>query len=887
MLVGTTLFLDRQNRGDLAQARARAATAAEQQAATLSEAISSAMARRIGALAAAKLQFTQVQDSLSQETFLQAVDTVIAGVPGLSAITVIQDGSRVAASSGALLYRTWREPLTIPEVAAAYGKALATGTTSATGVVGLLGGSRVLVFEPVTVGEDAALRAVLAAELEPLPIVRAALEQERPRLGSAFYALYDPTGSRVTTVPAPDGWDQVTHPVRVADRDWTLAVAHPPVSARSFEMVSGAIRVSGILLALGFAASLFLLWRTVAAQQAEIQRRIGAEQRAAASAEEAARRAQEARSLSDQLASAQETALRLSGSLAPENVMDEFLGAVGEVVGADVALLYGFDEDGDQVVGRHRVVLNPADVPSETQEDFRAVRVPVSLLGDLAEPIATGEPLIVEGEEGEGTAASDLGLTRPRSTLAVPLSVAGHLVGLAVWQRYREAGLAAGSLPFARTVAAHAAANLRAAELLEGVRRARGKATREATRLATVLERLADGVVLFDRGGRPERVNAAAQALLGPVLSKATLEEWPSHFRAGQPGRPTPDEPFALLRALKGKRVDRYRFTIRHQGLERYLAASAAPILDEEGEVRGVAVVVRDVTDEHEYAEILRHTNDELREQATLLERANDELTAATLAKDQFLAMMSHELRTPINAIIGYADLLEIGVHGPLAPKQMHMVTRVVETSRHLLGLINDVLDLTKIAAGRLDLSLEPVLLRPVLLRAANQVTPLADSKRLKVLVEAPEDVVVEADETRLAQVLINLAANAVKFTESGEVTLDYEASEGAAVIHVRDTGPGIPPEEMERIFEEFHQVDSGHARRAGGTGLGLAISRRLARLMGGDLRVESEVGVGTDFMLELPLAEGGALDGTGATVERGADPAGGSVWESNPPTRG
>ena len=857
VLVATTFFLDRQNRGDLRQARSQATNTAEQEASTLSEALSSEMASRIGALAAAKLQFTGVQDSLSQQTFLEAVDSVIGGVSGLSAITVIMEDGRVAPSSGALLFRTWREPLTIPAVSAAYGKALATGAPAATGVVQLLGGGRILVFDPIPSSDDSgAVRAVLAAELEPLPIVRAALEQERSRLRPAFYALYDPEGVRVTTVPAPEGWDQVTRPVRVGDREWTLAVAHPPVSARSFEMVSGVIRISGLLLALGFAASLFLLWRTVAAQQAEIQRRIDAERQAAESAAEAARRAEEARTLSDQLASAQETALRLSGSLAPENVMDEFLGAVGEVVGADLALLYGFDEDGDQVVGRHRIVLDPSAVPTESPEDFRAVRVPVALLGDLAEPIATGEPLLVRSEEGEGQPTGDLGLTRPRATLAVPLSVAGHLVGLAVWQSFKADGLSPTSLPFARTVAAHAAANLRAAELLEGVRRARGKATREATRLATVLERLADGVVLFDRNGRPERVNAAAQALLGPGMSQARLNEWPVHFlRQGQSSRTLADEPFPLLSALEGRRVDRYRFTIRQQGLERYLAASAAPILDEEKDVRGVAVVVRDVTDEHEYAEILRHTNDELREQATLLERANDELTTATLAKDQFLAMMSHELRTPINAIIGYADLLEIGVHGPLAPKQKHMVNRVVETSRHLLGLVNDVLDLTKIAAGRLDLTLGPVILRPVLLRAANQVSPLGDSKGLTLRVDAPEEVVVEADETRLAQVLINLAANAVKFTEAGSVTLTYETTGSSAIIHVQDTGPGIPGEELERIFEEFHQVDAGHARRAGGTGLGLAISRRLARLMGGDLRVHSRLGEGTDFMLELPLA--------------------------------
>ncbi|HUG41146.1 MAG TPA: ATP-binding protein [Longimicrobiales bacterium] len=872
LLIGTTLYLDRQNRADLQRAREDAGATADREAAALAEAISSAMAGRIGALAAAKLQFTQLEDSLSQNTFLAAVDSVIAGVPGLAAVTVISENGQTSASSGALLYRTWREPLSRPDVEAAYGKAVATGAPAATGVVQLRGGARVLVFDPVPASGSGAVRAVLAAELEPLPIIRAALDEERQRLRPAFYALYDPDGARVTTVPTPEGWDRVTRPVRVADREWTLAVAHPPVSERSFEMVSGAIRLSGLLLAVGFALSLFLLWRTVASQQAEIRRRIGAERSAAENAAEAARRAEEARSLSEQLGSAQETALRLSASLDPEEVMDEFLGAVGEVVGADVAFLYGFDEEGEHAVGRHRVVLNPGGVPPEAEphDDFRKVRVPVALLGDLAEPITSGEPLLARTDDAAGTGAGDVGLTKPRATLAVPLSVGGHVVGLAVWQSYRPEGLNAHILPFTRTVTAHAAANLRAAELLEGVRRARAGAAREATRLATVLERLADGVVLFDRAGSPERVNAAAQGLLGSRLSKARLAEWPALIRGGHSGRSTGEEPFPLLEGLKGRRVDKYRFTSSEQGLERYLSASAAPILAADGEVRGVAVVIRDVTDEHEYAEILRHTNEELREKAALLEQANDELTTATLAKDQFLAMMSHELRTPINAIIGYSDLLEIGVHGELGPKQKEMVLRVVETSRHLLGLVNDVLDLTKIAAGRLDLTLDPVILRPVLLRAANQVAPLADSKQLEVRVEAPEDMIVLADETRLAQILINLAANAVKFTEEGEVTLSVEATGSSGIIHVADTGPGIPAEEMERIFEEFHQLDSGHARKATGTGLGLAISRRLARLMGGDLRVRSIVGTGTDFMLELPLAESATRPQPGKVAAQG-----------------
>jgi PAS domain S-box-containing protein len=534
--------------------------------------------------------------------------------------------------------------------------------------------------------------------------------------------------------------------------------------------------------------------------------------------------------------------------------MDDFLGAVGEVLNADTALLYTFEDTGDAVVGRRRLILDP-DHPELglREDDFRDVRVPVSLMPHLSEPVATGEPYLAAGDELEGSAGTGAGVARPTALLTVPLSIAGHLVGLAVWETHGESrAFRASQIPFVRAVSAQAAAILRAAELLDGMRVAQQRAAREATRLATVLDQLGDGVILFDGSGRPERVNPTARELLGPELGDIALADWPAAFRMRQPGRSEGDE-FVLLRAMEGERVDGIRYIAWQGGTEKYLAASAAPIQDREGTVRGVAVVVRDVTAEHEYAEMLRHTNQELRQQASLLERANDELRAATTAKDQFLAMMSHELRTPINAIIGYSDLLDIGVHGGLNDNQRAMVTRIVETSRHLLGLINDVLDLTKIGAGRLDVYIDEVPVAPVVARAVTQIAPLAESKGLEVGVLGNGRTRALADETRLSQILINLASNAVKFTEAGGIELEYGQENGRVRILVRDTGPGIPAEELDRVFEEFHQVDAGHSRSASGTGLGLAISRRLARLMGGDLTVHSEVGAGSVFALELP----------------------------------
>jgi PAS domain S-box-containing protein len=855
VLVGTTFYLDLQNRNALESARRDAASAAEREAATLAEVITAETARRVGALAAPKLQFTQVERAVSDAVLMAAVDSVIQGLPGLVAVNVVYPDSTLTRSRAALLGRMWMDPLSVPEVGAAYDRALRTGRPAATPVLDLLGQRRFVIFDPVMAADTAGelrVRAVLAAELEPLLLLRSALHEGRDDVTPAFYDIFDPAGMRVTTIPAPMGWPRVMRPILVADTEWTLAVAHQPVNEQPFQVVSAAIRLSGAMLAVGFALALFFLWRTVRGQQTEIRRRLAAEGRARESAAEAARRAAEARGLSEQLSAAQDIALRLSGTLDPDQVIDDYLGAVAEVLHADTAMLYVFDDTGDAVVGRRRLVLTQEDGGGTPRgEEFRNVRVPVSLVPHLAEPVATGEPYLATGEALEGQTGP--GVARPAAILAVPLTIAGHLVGIAVWDSAQR-GFRNENVPFVRAVSAQAAAILRAAELLDGVRAAQQRAAKEATRLATVLDQLVDGVILFDRSGQPERVNPAAEALLGSRLRELRLEEWPAELGIRQAGRPV-SEDFVLLRAASGERVDGARFVSRHGISEKYLAASAAPILGREDRVQGVAVVVRDVTAEHEYAEMLRHTNQELRQQATLLERANDELRAATTAKDQFLAMMSHELRTPINAIIGYSDLLDIGVHGGLNAKQRAMLSRIVETSRHLLGLINDVLDLTKIGAGRLDVQIGVVPVRPVVLRAVNQVTPLAESKGLEVAVVGNSSTRVLADETRLSQILINLASNAVKFTENGGIELAYRDSEDRVVIRVRDTGPGIPEDEVDRVFEEFHQVDGGHARSAGGTGLGLAISRRLARLMGGDLTVESEVGVGSVFTIDLPAA--------------------------------
>jgi len=232
---------------------------------------------------------------------------------------------------------------------------------------------------------------------------------------------------------------------------------------------------------------------------------------------------------------------------------------------------------------------------------------------------------------------------------------------------------------------------------------------------------------------------------------------------------------------------------------------------------------------------------------------------AANRAKSEFLAVMSHELRTPLNAIGGYAELLEMGIRGPVTSAQREDLARIQWSQRHLLGLINEVLNYTKLGAGTVHYDAADVVVCNALAEAEALVAPQARAKGLAlVAAECPSDIAARADPEKLRQVLVNLLSNAVKFTDRGGQVLVACAANGVQVeIRVRDTGMGIPADKLAAIFEPFVQVRADLTRTADGTGLGLAISRDLARGMGGDLTVESTVGEGSTFTLTLPRAGG------------------------------
>jgi len=230
-------------------------------------------------------------------------------------------------------------------------------------------------------------------------------------------------------------------------------------------------------------------------------------------------------------------------------------------------------------------------------------------------------------------------------------------------------------------------------------------------------------------------------------------------------------------------------------------------------------------------------------------------------AKSRFVAAMSHELRTPLNSILGFSQLLASSGTGGLNDRQQRYVGHIESSGRHLLALINDVLDLSKVEAGQMEVELEPIELEPLLEEAVNQLRPLADAKPLELVLDPAPGIWIRADRRRFLQVMLNLLSNAIKFTTAGGTVRVVAVRAGrTARISVIDSGIGIPPEEQERIFEEFTQVDRQSARSVEGTGLGLALSRRLLQLMRGTIQVESQEGKGSTFSMVLPRIRPGEV---------------------------
>ncbi len=295
----------------------------------------------------------------------------------------------------------------------------------------------------------------------------------------------------------------------------------------------------------------------------------------------------------------------------------------------------------------------------------------------------------------------------------------------------------------------------------------------------------------------------------------------------------------------------------RKDGSSIWISESARAVRGADARIIAYEGIIHDITTRKHEEEIIQAHNRTLIQANKELAIARKKAEEAARVKDEFLANMSHELRTPLNAIIGYSEIVAEGIAGPLTTMQQDNMQRIIQNAEDLLQLINDVLDLAKIEAGRLDLHWEAFPVRPWIDDVYSQVEGLAQEKNIRfithVAVEMPETI--ESDSHRLKQVALNLLSNAIKFTEQGAVLMTVAVQDDFRwTLTVADSGIGIPPHAIEYIFDEFRQVDGSSRRKHGGTGLGLAIVRDLVRMMGGSIKVESEVGRGSTFTVTLPF---------------------------------
>ncbi len=387
---------------------------------------------------------------------------------------------------------------------------------------------------------------------------------------------------------------------------------------------------------------------------------------------------------------------------------------------------------------------------------------------------------------------------------------------------------------------------------------------RIAGHLSAVLDAMPLPIVALEADGTVVMWNAAAESTFGWSAQEVVGQTNPI-VPAGSRG-----EYEALIgRALAGEAVRGAEIIRRRKdGSSVHLRLHTAPVKAEDGGTVGIVAVFEDVTAERrmraELADYREHLEDLVEERTTELRETNARLAEATNAKSAFLARLSHDLRTPLNSIIGFTRLLLKEMPGPINDEQRKQLAMVEGAGAHLLELINDVLDLSKIEAGRLELTFADVAVGELAEEIAALMSPLAAEKGLAWQLDvADPDVVLETDRRKVIQILANLLGNAVKFTREGSVGLSVRRDDGDVLFEVTDTGIGVPAEAQERIFQEFEQVSPDD--RADGTGLGLAIAQRLAGLLHGSISLNSEPGAGSTFTLRLPLIvpepDAGAVD--------------------------
>jgi signal transduction histidine kinase len=392
------------------------------------------------------------------------------------------------------------------------------------------------------------------------------------------------------------------------------------------------------------------------------------------------------------------------------------------------------------------------------------------------------------------------------------------------------------------------------------------QARAERDRLNLIIDSVADPIVVTNAGGATSLMNEPAERLFTiPSRASAAEQRWvqvnDAHFSSFIAG---------MLVSADQRRVGEIGLIDPRTGEAMPVEAIAGKILSEHGELNAVVTILHDRREALEKARLyeqLKQASDELErkiqaatadiaEQNELLRRQAIELEQASALKSQFLANMSHEFRTPLNAILGYTSMLLQGVAGPLEVGARRQLGRIESNGRHLLTIINEILDISRIEAGRMPLQISTFRIPELVGEVKSELEPIILRSRLTLTLDLAKDLKpITTDRQKVKQILLNLLSNALKFTHHGGVTICARRHQGerAVVLSVADTGIGIAPADQDKIFEDFRQLDNTPTRPYGGTGLGLSICRRLAQMLGGRITVQSAQGKGSAFTLTLP----------------------------------
>ena len=585
---------------------------------------------------------------------------------------------------------------------------------------------------------------------------------------------------------------------------------------------------------------------------------------------ENARLVEETQRRAAQLAAAAEVARDATAILDVDQLLNETVHLISEQFGYYHAGVFLMDEANEYAV------LRAASSERGKQMLARGHKLRIGKVGIVGRVAATGEPHIAldVGQDAVHFANPDLPDTR--SEMGLPLRVRDQVIGVLDVQSTHEAAFSEENVSVLQTLADQLAAAIANARLFESVRAeaARRALINEVQQAATTS---LDPRELLHKAGEviSRRLEYPSAVLLWDEESSAFIPV-AVHDKAGD-DIPLPQDlrlTRAFIPSLFSTMVEELRPTVletQSHHLPPMAAKMAKQIgfqaavgfpLEARGHLLGLLIIGQppnSPTMDMEFAEIVARNLSVALDNANLYQQAletAERLREMDKLKSQFLANMSHELRTPLNSIIGFSRVILKGIDGPLTDMQRADLEAVYNSGQHLLGLINSILDISKIQAGKMELSIEDTDIGDIIRVVLSTAVALVKEKPIDLQQVIPDDLpIIQADPARIRQVLLNLVGNAAKFTEEGYIRIEAQATPTEVILTVSDTGIGIPEDKLDTIFEEFTQVDGSSTRRAGGTGLGLAITRHFIEMHGGRIWVESTLGEGSNFHVALPIA--------------------------------